>query len=427
MKLVFIFPRFPLFLYCMVSSLLLLAAEKEAIVISPVADLLGQAYHRSPNKKISFAEYYNDIPFSGSGVSCLRLHQLLFHERVTVLEEKGEEVKVKVPNFYYVKENESLPTNTFWMLKKHLVFLEDLSKKSIDISKLPPPISYETTPPPLTSSGDRRVITLKKPYKDPVSQMIFSVGTRFIPLENQDFSGNYDEGFFRVYFLDPVKKTLLNMSVPKNFCIRNYSDNRESQTENFIRLLKSWTLQKKGFIPYVLGGSSWTTNCLEDHFEAVGSPQDPDNYVRRSEWAESGKIGFDCVGIIARAAQICEIPFYFKNTTTLLKELEPIGENDTVSNGDLIWFRGHVMVISDTEKNLIIESRGYDNWKGKVQEMPINRIFHNISNVAELKKYSLKKEPLQLLDYRGNPYKACRHIKILKFRSVWKNRSPSPS
>jgi len=78
--------------------------------------------------------------------------------------------------------------------------------------------------------------------------------------------------------------------------------------------LRSWTNHKNGFIPYVLGGFSWTLNCEEDTYNEKKDPVSNKAYFHRDEWSESSKIGFDCVGIIGRAAQICNIPFSTKYT-----------------------------------------------------------------------------------------------------------------
>ncbi len=336
-----------LLLLCFISTFSFSAPAKErkAIVIKPVADLLGQPYVQSPKKGISAEEYYHHIPFSGSGSACWRLHQVLFNETVTVLAEKGNEVKVRISNFYYILDNETSPRDTYWTSKDNLFILDNLKHKKIDLSQFPPPISYgDKKRPP---DKEENIVTLKKPFFDPLTKKTYSVGTRFIAHPGQNLKGSFDRGSFNIYIFDPQKQELVNSKIPKINCIRNYFKRPEDQVQNFVQVLRSWTNHKNGFIPYVLGGFSWTLNCEEDTYNEKKDPVSNKAYFHRDEWSESSKIGFDCVGIIGRAAQICNIPFFYKNTLTLLKGLETLKKGEQLGEGDLIWYPGHVMVVSN--------------------------------------------------------------------------------
>ncbi|MCH9634347.1 MAG: hypothetical protein S4CHLAM7_10940 [Chlamydiae bacterium] len=391
--------------------------ERKAVVIKPVADLLGQPHVHSPKKGISLEEYYHKIPFSGTSNACWRLHQVLFNEVVTVLDEKGSEVKVKISNFYYLLDNESSPKDTYWTSKENLLFLDKVVHKKIDISHFPPPISYKEKKP--SSDREQNVVTLKKPFFDPSTKTTYSVGTRFLAHADQDFRGSFDKGSFDVYIFDPKTQELLDTQIPKRYCIRNYLNHPDDQIKNFVSVLRSWAYQKKGFIPYVLGGFSWTLNCNEDAYEAKIDPENNHPYFHRNTWTESSKIGFDCVGIIGRAAQVCNIPFFYKNTRTLLKGLKCLKKGEKIREGDLLWFPGHVMVVSNLKKNLIVEARGYDHGSGRVREVHINKIFEEVNSFDELLSFYHKKRHLSLLDKEGKVFTTCKKYEILKINSVW--------
>lgn len=391
----------------------------KAVVISPVADLLGQSHRHSPKKGLSIDEYYHEIPFSGSGNTCWRIHQLLFNEIVTVVDERGPEVKVKISNFYYTRYNESSLQNTYWMLKKNLLYLDSSTKNQIDHSKFPPPISYQDRR--LFSNKDQNVVTLKKPFYDPRTDRTYSAGTRFLAHSNQDFEGSFDRGYFDVYIFDTNRNKLVSTKISKLHCIRNYFKKPEDQIQNFVQVLRSWSYQKEGFIPYVLGGFSWTKNCEQDRYEAKKDPLTDKPYFHRKEWSGGSKIGFDCVGVIGRAAQICEIPFFYKNTLTLMKNLNPLKKGDCLKEGDLITYPGHVMVISNLEKNLIVEARGYDNGNGQVREAPLHEIFLGIESFTELERSFQEKKPISVLDIQGNVIMITKSLKLLKLHSVWHN------
>ncbi len=395
------------------------AKERKAIVIKPVADLLGQPYVQSPKKGISVDEYYHKIPFSGSGSACWRLHQVLFNEVVTVLAEKGNEVKVRISNFYYILDNESSPKDTYWTSKDNLFFLDNLKHKKIDLSHFPHPISYGDKKTRLDE--EQNIVTLKKPFFDPLTKKTYSVGTRFLAHPGQNLKGSFDRGSFDIFIFDPVKQELVSSKIPKLNCIRNYFKKPEDQIQNFVQVLRSWTNHKNGFIPYVLGGFSWTQNCEQDTYKEKKDPVSNKAYFQREEWSENSKIGFDCVGIIGRAAQICNIPFFYKNTRTLLRGLETLKKGEQVGEGDLIWYPGHVMVISNLKNNLIIEARGYDNGNGKVREAPIQEVFGGVNSLSELVRIYQAKAPVPILDINGKTVTNCKSFKILKIHSVWNN------
>ncbi len=387
-----------------------------------MADLTVEPYYKLKKRKHSIEEYYRTIPFSGSWEACKRAHQLLFNEVVTVLEERGAEVKVRISNFYFLKENEPSPVDTYWTLKKNLTFFETLKSGKQSTKKFPLAIDYKKNKS--IEFVQEKVITLKKPFYDPVTKELYSVGTRFAACNNQELMGRHGQGFFEVWILDPVSLKIKTTQVPKSNCVRNYSKKREDQINNFVKVLKLWSDQKNGSIPYVLGGWSWTVLCSNDDYE-IKRETDSKYAIHRKKWDHSSKMGFDCMGMIGRAAQICNIPFYIKNTTTLLKDLKHLQNKEAIELGDVIWYPGHVMVVSSLKNNLVIEARGYERGKGKVQEAPIESLFKEARTLEELRQRYIEKKPITVLSSDGKPWKTFKSFKILKIKSIWRDPETS--
>lgn len=412
----FIFKFASIFLAIFLGCLAFGEGGERAFVSVPVADLMVEPYHKIPQKTYSITEYYQKMPFSGSWDACPRAHQLLFNEVVSVLEENGAEVKIQISNFYYQKANESLPLDTYWTLRKNLCFFKDLKSNKVDVAKFPHPISYKENN--IEAGLQSNIITLKKPFYDPVTKEIYSVGTRFVLTSEQEVKGPFDKGNFEAHIYDVHSKKIKKTQIPKINCVRNYSKNPKDKIQNFVQVLRLWAYQKEGAIPYVLGGWSWTLNCPNHDFEIL-KESDSKYAIHRSNWSHHAKSGFDCMGIIGRAAQICDIPFYIKNTTTLLKDLKPLKKNDKISEGDILWYPGHVMVVSSLKNNLVIEARGYERGEGKVQEVCVENIFKNIKNLDELKALHDQQKPVTILYFDGRPWKTFKTFKILKISSIW--------
>ena len=123
--------------------------------------------------------------------------------------------------------------------------------------------------------------------------------------------------------------------------------------------------------------------------------------------------GFDCSGVILRAAQIAGLPYFYKNTVTILNNLKPLTATDELADGDLIWLPAHIMVVSDVAQQLCIEARHYAHGYGKVHEIPIQKVFGNIPHYAALKQAHLNQTPIDRLDRQGQVRQQVK-IKLLK-------------
>ena len=179
-------------------------------------------------------------------------------------------------------------------------------------------------------------------------------------------------------------------------------------------MLKCWAHQKDSFIPYVWGGTSFI-NTIDTPFREITNKIDNHyySYFEFDNVQTHQKSGFDCSDIISRAAQICNIPYFYKNTTTIGQNLQPLQPHDTLINGDLILIKGHVMVISDIDKNLLIEARSYGHGYGKVHEIELHKVFDSIETYKDLCEAFFSKKELKRKDIHGNIRDTFKDWKIL--------------
>ena len=160
-----------------------------------------------------------------------------------------------------------------------------------------------------------------------------------------------------------------------------------------------------GTIAYVWGGCSLTEPYSGDQFEEINVPSSLDNkqaigYQYIGSTAQP-KTGFDCSGLILRAAQIAGMPYYYKNSTTIATHLKPIDHFSDIKDGDLIWIPWHIMAIGDLKRNIIIEARHYNDGYGKLHAIKLNKLFKDINTFADLFNAIAQKKTLYRLDKIG--------------------------
>ncbi|MDR3646881.1 MAG: NlpC/P60 family protein [Candidatus Babeliales bacterium] len=374
-----------------------------ALVVKPVIDLLPQKMGAIYNN----SNYYSRIPLSPVAKAdlktCPRVHQLLFNEIVKIVKVDNDEVVIEAPNIYYQTIDSDKKNNTFWTLKDNLIYIDKL-----DSNKLP-------------KTENSNLATLLFPFEDGVTNQTYSAGTNFVYSEIPD---NTNE--FNIYIFDPEALEFKESKVPKKFFItKDYVNEHTKQNRiaNFVNILKKWANLKHGFIPYTWGGSSFCNTSNEKQFNCVDQTYEKNkiNYFEFADYQETPKAGFDCSGLIVSATRIAGIPFPFKNTTTIMKNLKQLAKNETIAEGDLIWIPGHIIIITDLKHNLCVEARGYiNNGYGKVHELKLNQLFKNLNNFEDLKNAFFNKKIIQRLDSKGNVFENISNLKILKIESCWK-------
>ncbi|MCL4361353.1 hypothetical protein M1446_03290 [Candidatus Dependentiae bacterium] len=364
-----------------------LQVDDKALVIVPVADLAFNSIEKQ-NKNVQSIYDSFCYAYSWDKSSFLRCHQLLFNELVKIKTVLNYEVEVELSNIFCHCDGQKM--SNFWVLKNNLLFLKDL-----------PSAQYLKTIPAL----NLEVLTLIFPHQDPKTKIIFSAGTQFVHLKNED-----DEKNYTVIFINPKTLKTEKIKIEKEAAISQTSPNFGS-INLFVSILKKWANMKDGFIPYVWGGTSFCKIHSENKFDLIC--QEDSCYWCRPE-LEKIITGLDCSGLIFRAAQIAGLKYFFKNTFTLSVFLKPLTENEKIKNGYLIYHEGHVMVISDVKRNKLIESCGYCVGYGKVHELPLNKVFKDIENFEQLKKAFFNNEPLIRLDSKGEIFREIKKFKILK-------------
>lgn len=388
------------------------ASRRSAVVIVPVADMVGNPYEVNPTAHSSLMDY-NAIPLCGGPIprcylNCPRIHQLLFNEVVHIVQEQGDQVNVALDNSFYV-DSLGIRRNRFWTHKTFIMPLKQLTQYGCSLDHIPP-----TVGPGLVANHQKKIITLQDPWYDSVSQRTFAAGTRFVATNQPTHNETID-----VMILDPQKYTYYHAKIPTKLCAPEQHKNNQEQITQYVNLVRHWANDNDGFIPYVFGGCSFThvSNAPFKTHTVMNNNEETLFFTIAD--TDTPKTGLDCSGLIARAAQICGIPYFFKNTATLAKYLKPI-KQEALAEGDLIWMQGHVMIVSDLKSNVLVEARAYDHGYGKVQEIALGRVFKDMHTYAELLAAHKAKKPLMRLDKNGVVCgSTITEWKLLRFASVW--------
>ncbi len=366
-----------------------------AIVIKPVTDLIGQPLE----------EDYHAIPWSAvknDHEMCPRIFQLLFNEIVEVIQEHGNQIKVRTPHAFYQTASSNKKHADFWMQKNDVVMLDQLHKSHVNPIYFPPPLIFNQK----KSSQPNNTVSLIRPYHDRKTQTTYSMGTRFVKQTKQSKKNKVF-----VYVFNPKQNKVQSITLPKSICWEPKQSCKD-RLHDFVAILKQWAHQP-GTIPYLWGGASFCYTLPANNFSAQYGYKNGKKlgYYTRPSQPAGPKSGLDCSSIILRAAQIAGIPYYYRNTYTLMKNLPDLHPNDKIKLGDLIWVNGHVLIVSDIEQNRIIQACSYDDGYGKVFECSLDTFFKDIKTFDELKKIYAHTKPVERINSRGqvsNRYKSCK-------------------
>lgn len=381
----------------------LLHAQK-GVVLKPVIDLVG---HPLASEKIS----YHNLPCAGGSQetfqSCPRAHQLLYNEAIEIIQQTETEVCVKVPHLFYVTADNDKPQSTFWTQKENIIPFCQLSKQAL--SCIPEPYSFEKRTTVLPN-----IILLTKPWYNKTVRYTFSVGTRFICSSNDN-----NKKYFTVCAVCPKTLQPITLTVPRSDAMLTENIDRQKARAQCVKLLKSWA--HMGTVPYIWGGCSLTETVRSDQFKESFFRCNNKLYsaYEYNHMKTQPTSGFDCTGLMLRAAQAAGLPYYYKNSTTIARYLKSITSPSEIQEGDLIWIPGHIMVIADLKKSTIIEARHYNDGYGKVQEIKLNRLFKDIQTFSDLFNTIAQHKPLFRLNRKGAVSKTIMHAKILSLDSCY--------
>jgi hypothetical protein len=398
-----------------------ISAERtqKAVINVPIADLIGQQItSMRPDQSPQTA--YNSIALcagkTNSTYSCPRLHQALYNDIVELIKIVDHEAYIRIPQTYYLTPSSHIPQSNYWILKTNITPLEELTQHNIPLNHLPNPIDFTNNNQQLLE--DSNIVTLIEPHYDPILQITFSVGTRFMRTPTITKKKNTIEVFAINY--QTHQEHSIRIPIHKCMIIDDQKTAHERITD-YVHLLKKWVHTKHGCIPYTWGGTSFAHTTQGNFKEVMHTTTNGDYSAYEYENdTHCPKSGFDCSGVIARATQICGIPYFCKNTTTIAQCLQPLEKGTDVSPGDLILIKGHVMAISDTTKNLLIEARSYAHGYGKLHEIPLSQIFDGIETYKELTDAYLNKSVIKLKDKQGKIRATFANLQLFSMASIMK-------
>ena len=399
-----------------------ITADNKAIIIVPVADLVGAPILTFGLAK-TIKESYETMAICGgpnhSSLGAPRIHQALFNEEVEIISiEEGKngddgEACIKLESSYFITINSHKPQNLYWTRTKNLISFNKLGKKGISLENIPPTPSFKHP----HNFSDKNIIILTQPFHDAGTGQTFSAGTRFIFNPNQSNDTHFSAQIFDRFFT-----TFRSTLIPKKYAVIIKPQSIQEAIHCFVALLKRWAHCPNGIIEYVWGGSSYTGCCSDAAFELVNKiikSGKKINVYARNDCKKIPFCGFDCAGLILRAAQICGIPYFYKNSYTLAHHLKSIAIDEHVHEGDLIWIPGHVMIISDIAHNKLIEARGYPHGYGIVHEIELSKVFKGIHTYAQLIHAFHMQQPLVRYNKDGQAVEDIAKFKLLKLQSVW--------
>ena len=382
-------------------SLLIITSQftfcaKKGFVIAPVADLVGQPLGGSHPP-------YQQLPWAARGsdyAACPRVHQLLFNETLEIIEKRGDEIKIRVPNLFYQTSSSTMPQTDYWTQAANIRDLNTIIKK--EWAKIPAPISFKKP----IRLNTQPIATLIAPYYDRKTKMSFSAGTRFVCTPRAEKKARV-----AVYRFNPKSGVHETILLPKNLLYQSKRTSSNQLRTNFVQILQQWA-HTPGTIPYVWGGCSFTEAHRSNQFTAI-STKKGGYYTRPGGEKRRPKTGFDCTGIIARAAQIVGLPYFLKNSYTIAHNLPLLQANEHLQAGDIIWIPGHVIAVSDIKNSLVVEAHAYGSGYGKVHELSISRIFKDIQTFDDLEIAFRKQIPLQRLNSKGTVFARYQQFKLL--------------
>jgi hypothetical protein len=359
----------------------------QAVVISPVADLF--MYPMSDiSKSYKNGLTYEEIPISGTPATCPRLHQLLANEKVLVLKEIGDEVKIQIPNLVCVLKNGSRLSG-YWMRKKDLMPLSNIPHAH---EVIPESISMENPAPDHS-------VTLAQPWLEPLTNTHFSAGTRFL-------SPGREIKKYIIAVFDPMQKRYVKALCPIKKCVASPAKDLETQRKQMIALLRSW-ISKRQKVPYAFGGCSVrslipeSSHAREKLMDLANGESEP-YYEWPGKEHEYPKTGLDCSNLILLAAHMCGIPYECKNSLAALTLLRPVTPQNSLEIGDIIWIDKHLMVVAHLERNTLIEARSYESGYGRVHEIPLHEEFNGIKTYEQLMDCYLNNTDIERLNKDGS-------------------------
>jgi len=372
--------------------------EGAVIITVPIADCLFTAAQdidtslRGASSSTSIEDFYAYLAFSpDSGPnSCPRVHQCLYHDAGIVREEKGEELFIEFPHFYYCEAG--VARSNFWVHKDSVRPVKDVPSSLLRY--IPEPHIAKRS-----IMADPEVLTLLLPWQDPQTSVWYSAGTRFVRNKSVDTDSHYG-----ISVVDHAHDAVYTAFVHHTEAIIDTPRTLEQAKKLFVSILRMWVSHAQGVIPYVFGGCSYIQRFSpHDFYRWEGKRGDDLISNWRRPCPTGAQSGFDCSGLVLRAAQLSGITYWCKNTTTIGQTFKDIPQQEPLEEGDLILIKGHVMIISDVKNNLYIDTVGYGSGVGCLHEASLSDMFVEVGTYDELHEYARTQQPLTKKRVNGEP------------------------
>lgn len=376
---------------------------KYAFVNAPVIDVLGLG--PTTTSHIYSEGRYNHLPCSyltAHHKTPPRIHQLLLGQIVRIVSEKPYETLIEVPNALIGSGAKTIPI-TGWVLKRHLTSTNVLSKRKNRSVAFADPYN-------IIGRGKTPRIALTRPYSISEAKLTLSAGT-LLPLVAEQ------KNTLLTHIWDEHEKQFRELLVPKGAALIQTQSSRPEAMRRFIGLLRYWAKQKEGFIPYVLGGGSWTHNYTEKQFTKKGNGKSLEYH--REGALDQIHSGYDCTTLLYNAAQVVGIPYACRNTTAIEQMLDPLKASEAPEPGDLILYPGHVAIISTLKPLRLIQARGYGPGYGRIVEGLAEHHLGGIKTASDLQRHLKEKKGLKVLRINKQLHKEHKRWGIYRFKSCW--------
>lgn len=218
-------------------------AKQYGVTRMPIADLFGTPKPATRSE----VPHAPDNP-SIDEPACPRLHQLLFNERVEILECYEDTMLISIPQAFCTTRNDPHLTQ-YWVNKNAIMPFDELRSQQLNPDNIIPPAIHFAYPESVITPA---IVTLSTPFTDTQTQQTFSAGTRFL----KDSQTNEHKHTIQVVALDAQKAQAITLHIPRTHCLTHERElSPDARIKQFVSLLKEWAHEDhNGFIPYVWGG-----------------------------------------------------------------------------------------------------------------------------------------------------------------------------
>lgn len=383
------------------------AAPYLAFCKSSVADVVSRPFEHDNSTYEEIKHYYDTLPVSWGPsqidkLACPRIHQLLLHEIVTVLEETQFEAHIEISPLVAARDEQTLESVQGWILKEHICLVEEEC-----LPFLPQPIDWQSG----TICDNDQIIALISPYIDHDNRL-YSAGTRFV------LTREIDENFHAITF-DEQLNNFKEISIPQQLCAYQPTLAPYDKRMLFCTLVSLWSEIPGLAIPLVWGGASIGAAYKDDDYYLQERQIAGQKFQvwERPLYGFTPHMGIDASNLVSRAAQLVGIPYFWKNSFTASLMLDELKVDEYPLEGDLIWMPGSLLILNDLEHNSIVTTMSYTSGYGTLLKLPLAAVFKDIATIDDLLAARNSGSPLTVLDRDGSIARIVDTFKILKLIS----------